>query len=451
MFKVVNVENTYAGLTQMKEFRYINIKWVQLKDSSKLDCYIQLMPNTRQSFNAEVIGNNTGGALGAQADGSYQNMNLFKGGEVFQVKLKYLIQAQTLLANTTQSSGLATKNLIFNTQDIGPEVSVAVPRPLFPFQIFQINPAVAAPQTALKVSYDFQIQPQYQRDIFTMGYTYAWNATKLSHWGITLFEENFVNAINSSAFITALEETHNFFLLNSFTTHAITDGRATFIYNDQVLTKQKHFFYTKADIEVSGLAIHEVDQVFHSQDQLLGIPYSHYVKLDADGRYYKVLSKDDKIAARFIAGIGVPMLNDAGEQLPFDRSFWAGGSDDIRAWPARALGPGGNNQFVTVEQIGDIKLEGNVEYRLNLIKFFGLAFFVDAGNVWLLNKNPSIPHGEFETEGPYAFYNQIAVGTGMGFRFDFTYFLFRLDLGMPLYDPAVFPNGLMLISGELQH
>jgi len=439
LFKISNLENTYAGLTQMKEFRYINIKWIQLKDSSKLDCYIQLMPNTMQSFNAEIVGDYSG-AWGAQLDGSYQNIDLFKGAEVLQLKLKYSWQAQTLLTNETPQAGIITKSFLFNTQDIGPELSLTIPRPLFPFEIVHINPAVATPQTAFKVSYDYQVQPDYQRDILTLGYSYDWNLSKVVHSGVTLFEENFVNATTSPIFQDALKATNNFFLENSFNTHAITDFRYTFIFNNQALTKRKNLDYIKVDLEASGLLIHELDQVIKSEDVLLGIPYSHYIKSDIDFRDYFVLSKDDKLAFRFIAGAGVPLLDNQGQQLPFDRSFWAGGSNDIRAWAARTLGPGSNNQFLSVEQIGDIKLEGNIEYRVNLIKFFGLAGFIDAGNVWLMNKNPSIPHGEFEWGGSYAFYNQIAVGTGIGFRFDFTYFLFRLDLGVPLIDPSITPE-----------
>ncbi|HTA83060.1 MAG TPA: BamA/TamA family outer membrane protein [Bacteroidia bacterium] len=437
MFQIINVDNTYAGLMQMKQFRYINIRWVETPDSNRLDCYIQLMPNTKQSFSAEVIGDNTGGFWGAQADGTYQNNNLFKGAEVLQFKLKYALQTQTLLSSE-EPAGLVSKSLIFNTQDIGPEASVIVPRPLFPFKFIPINPAVANPQTAFKVLYDFQVQPDYKRNILTLNYGYDFNFAKHDHLNITLFEMNFVSAITSQEFQDALVQTHDFFLENSFRTQAITDSRITWIFNNQNLTKLRNYNYLKISLEGSGITIHQVDNLLKRPDTIpfTNVPLSHYVKSDIDYRHFIILSKDDKLAFRAILGVGVPILANTGEELPFDKSFWTGGSNDIRGWEARTLGPGANSDLVSVEEVGDIKMEVNAEYRVNLIKFFGLAFFLDGGNVWLWNKNPSIPNGEFEWEGRYGFLNELAIGTGVGFRFDFNYFVFRVDPGLPLIDPS---------------
>jgi outer membrane protein assembly factor BamA len=435
MFHIINVENTYAGLSQMKEFRYINIRWVQVPDSNKLDCFIQLMPNTRLSFSSELIYDYTGGFNGVQADGLYQDNNLFKGAEVLQLKLKYALQTQTLL-NSQEPAGLVSKSVLFNTQDIGPEASLIVPRPLNVFKLIPINPAVANPQTTFKVLYDFQEQPDYKRNILTLNYGYDFNFAKHDHLNVTLFEMNFVSAITSSVFDDALKQTNDFFLENSFKTQAITDGRVSWTFNNQNLTKLRNYDYVKISLEGSGVVVRKPDMKLDPLDTILGIPLSHYVKADIDYRHFFILSKDDKLAFRAILGAGIPILANTGEELPFDKSFWAGGSNDIRGWLARTLGPGANSRLVSVEEVGDIKMEVNAEYRVNLIKFFGLAFFLDGGNVWLWNKNPSIPNGEFELNGQHPFYNEMAVNTGIGFRFDFTYFVFRIDLGEPLVDPS---------------
>jgi len=360
LFRIASVENTYAGLNQMKQFRYVNIRWLLAKDSNKLDCFIQLMPNTKQSFSSEVIGDNTGGFWGAQADGTYQNNNLLKGAEVLQVKLRYALQAQTLLPGE-QPAGLVTKSVTFNTQDIGPEVGLLVPRPLNIFKLIPVNPSIANPQTSFKVLYDFQIQPDYQRDILTLSYGYDWNCWNHDHINITLFEMNFVSAITSQRFRDALRSTNDFFLENSFKNQLIPDSRITWIFNNQNLAKLHNYDYIKISLEGSGVALmnlvgHEVKK----HDTVLGVPLSHYVKGDIDYRHFIILSKDDKLAFRAILGAGIPLLNDAGQQLPFDKSFWAGGSNDIRAWTARTLGPGANSNLVSVEQIGDIKMEVNV-------------------------------------------------------------------------------------------
>ncbi len=435
MFEALNVENTYTGLSQLKAFRYVNIRWVVSQDSNRLDCYIQLMPNTKLSLALESVLNETGGDWGVQGDVLYQDNNLLKGAEVLQVKFRMAWEAQTLIEDNSSSN--VSKGLTLNTFDLGPDISLSVPRPLNVFGSIPINPAVANPLTAFRITGDYQDQPSYQRYIITGSYGYDWNCWKHDHMNITLFEVNYVDAINSQLFIDDIIKTNNFFLLNSFTTHVITDARVTWIFNNQALAKLKNFNYVKISAECSGLVfLHAIDHFTSQTDNILSHPYSHYVKGDIDWRPSIVLSKDDKLAFRVLVGAGIPVLNDAGHELPFDKSYWAGGSNDIRAWTARTLGPGASGQSFSFAQVGDVKIELSQEYRLNVIKFFGLGFFFDEGNIWLLNSNPSVPHGEFQASGKYSFYNEFAVGTGMGFRFDFTYFVFRLDFGLPLVDPS---------------
>jgi|ERR1700739_3659388 len=448
MFVASNVENTYGGLSQLKAFRYVNIHWATTPDTNKLDCYIQLMPNTKLSLVLEGIGNNTGGDFGVQGDVLYQDNNLLKGAEVFQVKLKGAWEAQTLIGGTNTGGNEVSKGLTLNTFELGPDISLAVPRPLNVFNAIHINPAIANPQTAFRISGDYQNQPNYQRGIVTGSYGFDWNCWKHDHMNFTLFEVNYVDAINSQAFIDDIIRTNNFFLKNSFTTHAITDGRVTWIFNNQNLAKLRNFNYLKISGEWSGFFLHYFGEgvhditplLFKQKDSIFGNPYSHYLKGEIEWRHYVVFTKDDKLAWRVLIGGGlpgiIPIFDDYGKELPFDKSYWAGGSNDIRGWAARTLGPGGSNQSLIVAQVGDVKLEGNIEYRLNIIKFFGLGFFIDGGNIWLLNNNPSVPHGDFEWSGRYAFYNQFALGTGVGLRFDFTYFIFRLDWGLPLLDPS---------------
>ncbi|MGP8217801.1 MAG: BamA/TamA family outer membrane protein [Bacteroidia bacterium] len=446
MYKVTNAENTYTGLSQLKTFRYVNIRLVKTNDTNKLDCLIQLMPNTKQSIVVEGVVPYTGGDWGVQGDIAYQDNNLLRGTEVLQVKIKGALEAQTLLSAQNTNQNGVSKSVTLNTVDIGPDIGLTVPRPLNIYKIFPINPATANPQTAFKITGDYQNQPDYRRYIVTGSYGYDFNSGKFWHWNATLFEANYVNAINSQSFLDEINSEHNFFLLNSFNTHAITDARMTSIFNNQSLTSLHNFDYVKISGEISGLTILRLyDQAISNKDKVAEVPYSHYIKGDFEWRHYIVFNKDNKIAIRFLSGAGVPLSdsvghhlfsNNLGQELPFDKSYWAGGSNDIRAWVARTLGPGGSNQSIIVDQVGDIKLELNAEYRVTLVKFFGLGFFVDAGNIWLMNNNPVISHGNFVFSGKYAFYNQFAVGSGVGLRFDFTYFVFRIDFAVPMIDPS---------------
>ena len=146
----------------------------------------------------------------------------------------------------------------------------------------------------------------------------------------------------------------------------------------------------------------------------------------------------NKIATRFIAGIGYAYKNST--TLPYIKQFSIGGSSSIRAFPARSIGPGTYNvrdnipqdSTLFIDQRGDIKLEANVEYRFDIIKALKGAVFVDAGNIWLARVDPLRAGGEFKSS---TFLNQIAVGTGVGLRLDFSFFVLRFDLAFPLRKP----------------
>jgi outer membrane protein assembly factor BamA len=465
IYRISNVDNTYTGFVQLKTFRYISIKFVAMANNV-LNCYIQLMPTLPKSIGVDAEGTNTSGDLGVQGDLAFDNNNLFRGAELFQFKLRGAFEAQKIIGTTTGSNAAVP----FNTIDIGPELDLSIPRTLFPFnlganidsidsKVFHHKSSLglwpkANPQTIFKLTYDYQNRPtDYNRNIFGLAYTFNYDPyeKKNQHkWNISLRlpEINYVHATLFPAFQSTLQSLNNYFLFNSFTNHFIPDIGITVQFDDQGQTKQRNFDFVKVSLEESGWLLRAFTPLVQGNGffqlvpdptesySLFNVPYSYYVKGDLDYRHYFVLSKDDKIVLRGFAGMGAPMAG-VPQELPFDKSYWAGGSNDIRAWEARTLGPGANTQQIIVDQIGDIKLEANAEYRVSIIKVFGLGFFVDAGNIWLLNPNSSIPNGNFLLKGPNAFYNQIAVGAGFGLRFDFTYFVFRLDFGWQLRNPAL--------------
>ena len=177
------------------------------------------------------------------------------------------------------------------------------------------------------------------------------------------------------------------------------------------------------------------------QKKIFGIPFSQYAKIENDVRFYHKFSDKTSLATRLIAGVALPYGNS--EHIPFSRQFFVGGSNSIRAFRARTLGPGsydprtaeGNRAIF--DQAGDIKLEFNAEYRANLYKFLNVAAFVDAGNIWLINDDIDEnginlrPGGKFSKD----FLSEVAVGAGVGLRLDFSILILRLDLAMPLRVP----------------
>ncbi|MBK7711464.1 MAG: BamA/TamA family outer membrane protein [Bacteroidales bacterium] len=160
--------------------------------------------------------------------------------------------------------------------------------------------------------------------------------------------------------------------------------------------------------------------------------YSQYLKLTTDFRYYRN-GYNKSLVFRLYAGIGAPYGNSAA--LPYVEQFFSGGAYSIRGFTARYLGPGSfhsadNSGYI--DQSGDIKLESNLEFRFDMSKLLKGALFVETGNIWLVNEDVNRPGAKFDIN---TFYNQLAVGTGFGLRFDFTFFVLRTDIGLPLRTP----------------
>jgi len=220
-----------------------------------------------------------------------------------------------------------------------------------------------------------------------------------------------------------------------------------YTYTNTMLPK-KHTFYYKGLLDLSanltGLisgANAQKDSInnINSAKTILGVPYSQYIKTEHDFRYYLKLDETSQIATRFIGGVAYPYGNSV--YMPFVKQFFVGGSNSIRAFRARTLGPGsydprtsGSSFFH--DQAGDIKLEANIEYRKKLVSFLNVAAFVDAGNVWLFNEEKSRPGGKISGD----FLKEIAVGGGLGLRLDFSILILRLDLSIPFRIPY-YPDG----------
>ena len=206
---------------------------------------------------------------------------------------------------------------------------------------------------------------------------------------------------------------------------------------------RKHTFYYKGLLDLSanltGL-ISGANAEKGDEKTILGVPYSQYLKMEHDFRYYLKLNDKSQIATRFIGGVAYPYGNSV--HMPFSKQFFVGGSNSVRAFRARTLGPGSYDPRTEErssyfhDQAGDIKLEANVEYRANLVSFLNVGVFVDAGNVWLFNEEESRPGGKISKD----FLSEIAVGAGIGLRFDFNILVLRTDFAMPLRIPYL-PKG----------
>ena len=252
-----------------------------------------------------------------------------------------------------------------------------------------------------------------------------------------------------------LDNTNDLYLINSFTDHLATSTRYSFTYNEQNIKKEENFSYFRISGESSGNILRGFYNAVNSfqpntfvkdingRYTIADVAYSQYLRIDADFRYYLNQNELNKLIFRIAAGIGKPLANFS--SLPFERSFFSGGANGIRAWQSRTLGPGSFNdgEEISFGQIGDGNIEGNLEYRFKMFKMLKGAIFADAGNTWLMKPDASRPGGEFQFD---RFYKEIALGSGVGVRADFSFFIIRFDIGLKVRDPKFAENKRWVIQ-----
>jgi len=448
-FRKDTSEITYKQLSGLGIFKNVNIKFIKNTDyTNRLDCYIICNPLLKQSITTETEGTNTSGNLGIDGSIVYQNKNFFKGGELVELKLQAAISAQKQLTQDTSSFSSITDitdlnrlQRTFNTIQFGPEFTFSVPRAFFPFSLIPFKKDML-PRTYIKTSLNYQSRPEFSRVISDIdyGFSFITNKGKLKHDFIP-FETYLVRANLLKSFQNDLANLNDAFLLNSFQDHITTLSKFGLTYSTKQITtsNKKTAHYLKWTIASSGSILRQYYKAINKTVDSLGrylifnIPFAHFIKTDIDYRINIPVRSKSSIVYRLAGGIGKTFRNLSG--LPYEQSYFSGGPNSVRAWRARTLGPGGydpTNSSTRFDKIGDILLEGNFEYRFHIIKEFNGAIFVDAGNIWRLKKDETKPNGEFNIN---YFYDQIAIGSGLGLRWDLSFFVLRLDLATPIKDP----------------
>ena len=427
------VEQTYASFATLRALRNVNIRFSELEenDSLKLNCTILTSPAKLQGFGVDVEGTNSAGDLGFASSLNYQHRNLFKGSEVFSAKVRGAYEA----LSGDQSEGNSY-------WEFGAEASVLFPRFLFPFLKEGFRRKVRA-TTELKMSYSIQTRPEFQRSIVSAGWNYIWQErsnTQARHV-FKLLDIDYVHLPKiSSSFRDSLPEST---LLYNFTDQFILGTGYTYSfnnYNAQDRMRDNHsmrFSFEMAGNLLYGFSkLTGADPDEEGRYELFGINYAQFIKGDVDFSKSLVLDSRNRLAFHIGVGVGYPYGNS--RMLPFERSYFAGGANSVRGWSVRSLGPGsmpvdsirGNTSIA--QQVGDIRLDLNIEYRTKLFWKFEMAAFVDAGNIWTFHKDETRPNGNFDFS---RFYKEIAVSYGLGLRLDFDFFLIRFDTGMKAYNP----------------
>lgn len=417
---------THTLMLQMPIIQYDNIRFFEeyLDGKNYLDCYLQLTQAKSQSMSLDLEGTNSSGNIGAAAKIGYQHRNLFRGAEIFN--------SQLVLGSETQSS--IEDNTNFNSLLIGLNNELSYPKFIFPGLSARLQKSLKA-STSFIASYNYQSRPDYTRYISQLAMRYNWKGESLWAKSLYVFDFNYVGIpFMSEAWWDRIKNT---FERYSYEPHVISSVGFTAVFNDQEQGKFRNARYLRLSAETSGNMLYGIKSLTNApQDSsgsytFLDVPISQYIKFDADGVYNNYINEKNSVVYRLAAGVAFPYGNR--NVLPFEKRYFAGGANSLRAWRVRSLGPGTFSDTLNINQLGDIRLEANVEYRFQLVSIFEGAFFLDAGNIWTIYDYPDDqPGGVFRFN---TFYKQIALGYGTGLRIDMSFFVFRFDFGVKLHDP----------------
>lgn len=440
LFQQSKVDKTYTRYADLGMFKFINILFIEnnLKaDSSNqiktLDCVIQVTPAKKQALILETEGTTSAGNPGIAANLIYKNRNIFRGAELFEFKINGGIEAQA-------DSNAFKIDSTFTTRELGASINITFPKYLLPFRLKEQHKDFN-PKTYITTSYNMEKRINYSLRVIKSSLSYRWKEFEHKTHTIYPFEIVFVKDSLVSEFRDRLIQTNNQFLLHSFDEHLTTISKYSFVYNNQVLNtrRQKDFIYFKTNLEVSGNTLMLANKLFNfsipdsnGSYHLLGLKFSQYIKPDFDFRYYHLLKNEKSLVYRIVGGIAIPYGNI--EILPFEKQYFVGGTNSLRAWRVREVGPGSYTNPDNIDQSGEIKIESNIEYRFNIFDWLEGAFFADAGNIWTIRKDESRPGSQFEIND---FFNEFAIGAGFGIRWDFAFVILRLDTAFPIKDPSI--------------
>ncbi|MFC0426587.1 translocation and assembly module lipoprotein TamL [Chryseobacterium scophthalmum] len=420
-------------LISLGVFKFVKNEFV-VSDSlnHKFDAYYVLTPRELQSLRLEALGRtNSANYAGSELNLNWTQRNFFRGAEQFK--------ASVYGAFDVQMGGPADAENIFRA---GTNVQLSIPRIVAPFRFNSSSAFV--PRTNVKLGYEFQNRTTlYSLNTFNASFGYQWKENVRKEHELNIFDVSLIRPANVTAKFDSISD-GNAYQQRIVDKQLIFGPTYSYTYSTTMLPRKNTFYY-KGMLDLAGNITGLVTGANAKEGKektIFGIPFSQYAKIENDVRFYHKFNEKTSFASRLIAGVAIPYGNS--EHIPFSRQFFVGGSNSIRAFRARTLGPGSydprpdqeKNRFM-FDQSGDVKLEFNAEYRANLYKFLNVAAFVDAGNIWLINDDiddkgvNTRPGGKFSKD----FLTEIAVGAGVGLRLDFSILVLRLDLAMPLRVP----------------
>lgn len=447
LYSEQRVKETYAHLVNYRAFQLTEISFNPVSsgsDTAKLETNIKIYPLPKRTYSIEPEGTYTSGNIGARVNFGYQNRNLFKGGELLDLRLTLGFEYQPTPGSAEFSE----------TREIGGEIGIYFPRFLLPFNTLGLVAKRMQPASRLSVSVSNLDRVEFRRVTLQTQLSYQWRESLRKTHQIDLVDLAYSRLFSiSPSFFNDLNPIQQ----RSFQSELIAATRYTFIYNEQIDPSVANFRYLRASAELAGNSLQLLDQALdigetneNGNREVLGVQYFQFGKIDIDGRYYWNFGRSRVWVNRVFTGYILPWGNsiqqtDSGSVRipPFSRYFFMGGGNDLRGWPAYRLGPGTQSSTDysagrdTTFATGTFKLLLNSEYRFRLFSALHGAVFVDAGNIWNT--------GGIQTSKTnltwQGLYRELAVSTGAGIRLDLDFFVVRFDVGVKVRDPSLLDQG----------
>ncbi|WP_147677817.1 translocation and assembly module lipoprotein TamL [Algibacter pacificus] len=424
-------------LITLGTFKFVKNEFkVTNSTNQQLDAYYYLTPSQKKSIQIETLAKtNSANYSGGELNINWSNRNTFKGAELLKISAFSGLEVQ-----------VSGQNKGFNVYRFGGNANLIWPRFISPFRMSSGSAFV--PNTTASLGYEHQKRTKlYALQTFNGLFGYTWKENERKEHNLNVLNMAYTSSSNiSSLYKSQITESPS--LQKIIDKQFILGSTYAYTYSNTMLKNRKTNTYFKGSLDLSGnlssliLGANDSD----NPKSILGVPFSQYAKVEAEFRYYYNFDKETTLANRIIVGAGMPYGNS--KDLPFIKQFFIGGTSSIRAFQARSIGPGSYNGTATSsaflpDQSGDLKLELNTELRTKLYHFVKGAVFVDAGNIWLINKNNEKSRAQFSGD----FLKELAVGTGIGLRFDFNFLILRTDLAFPIRKPYLPEGNRWVIDG----
>ena len=480
VFKDIDRIRSYRYLSELRTFKYPDIKYTENDDSTlSTDIFLTPLKKFSLGFSTEVTQSNIQ-TIGLAINPSLMIRNIFRGAETFEISAIGSI-------GSSRDASNSSSNQFFDINELGADLKLTIPRLFSPFNTERLIPKYMSPSTRISLSTTSQTNIGLDKQTINNILNYNWRPSQKVTNRFDLFNLQYVRNLNVGNYFGVYQTSYN--TLNDIALSLNYNNGENLEYPDQTdqfiddvisnntsLTPQDEDYKTVSSINERKQRLTEDNLIMSSSfsfvkdtrknlfdntfsifrfklelagnllsslSGLLGLPtddsgrytlfnvaYSQYVKTELDFIKHWDLGNKNVLAIRTYGGIAIPYGN--ATSIPFSKSFYAGGPNDNRAWAAYSLGPGSSESLDEFNE-ANLKLAFSLEERFNLFENLNGAIFIDAGNIWNVLDEVNDENAVFSG---FDSLKDIAIGSGFGLRYDFSFFVFRFDIGFKTYDPS---------------